>query len=121
MLRLVARYADGWNWWIAQHDTAREALQPVIDELDRACNEAGRDPASLRRTLDVYTIDPLNLAAEEQPNTIGKPISGTSDEIAETLLDIAALGFQEIRCDVYPKTERGIEAMAPIVDRVHAG
>ena len=58
MLRLTAQYADGWNWWATGRPDA-DRLTPIVTELDRACEAAGRDPATLRRSLDVYSVDPL--------------------------------------------------------------
>lgn len=115
MLRLVARYADGWNWWTSDHRSATETLRPIIEELERACDEVGRDPATIRRSLDLYVVDPLNRIDDESV------VTGTADEIGQTLLGLAELGFEEIRCDVYPRTVEGIEAMKDVVDLVHAG
>ena len=46
MLRLVARHADWWNvsW------TSIEEFRPQVEECERACEEIGRDPQTLRRT-----------------------------------------------------------------------
>ncbi len=116
MLRLVARYADGWNWWTTDHRSAMETLRPIVEELEGACAEVGRDPATLRRSLDLYAVDPLSRAGDDE-----SVLTGTAEEIGGALLAFAALGFDEIRCDVYPKTVEGIEAMKDIVDLVHAG
>ncbi len=116
MLRLVARYADCWNWWIADHRSAMETLRPIIEELERACGEVGRDPATLQRCLDLYTVDPRN-----RLGVLPSVVTGAAEEIGGTLLGFAALGFDEVRCDVYPKTVEGIEAMKEVVDLVHAG
>lgn len=121
MLRLVARFGDGWNWWVLDHATAADRLTPVIEELERACAEEGRDPATLLRTLDLYTVDPLNLAAADEATAIGSPLSGTPAQIAEVLLGLGDLGFHEVRCDLYPKTPAAVEAMAEVVELVHAG
>jgi alkanesulfonate monooxygenase SsuD/methylene tetrahydromethanopterin reductase-like flavin-dependent oxidoreductase (luciferase family) len=131
MLRLVARYADGWNWWTVDHRSAMETLRPIIEELERACGEVGRDPATLRRSLDLYTVVPLNRAgddesaltetAEEIDGMLPSVLTGTAEEIGGTILGFAALGFDEVRCDVSPKTVEGIEAMKKVVDLVHAG
>jgi hypothetical protein len=48
-------------------------------------------------------------------------VTGTSEEIAEHILSIGRLGFDEVRCDVYPKTPAAIAAMEPVVEAVHAG
>lgn len=129
MLRLVARYADGWNWWTLDHRSATETLRPIVEELERACDEVGRDPATLNRSLDFYTVAPLS--SGDESGALGKAddvdgmaptaLTGTAEEIGATLLGFAALGFDEIRCDVHPKTPEGIEAMREVVDLVHAG
>jgi alkanesulfonate monooxygenase SsuD/methylene tetrahydromethanopterin reductase-like flavin-dependent oxidoreductase (luciferase family) len=131
MLRLVAQYADCWNWWTTDHRSAMETLRPIIEELERACGEVGRDPATLRRSLDLYTVAPLNQVGDDESALTGTTeeidgmlpsvLTGTAEEIGGTLLGFTALGFDEIRCDVYPKTVEGIEAMKEIVDLVHAG
>lgn len=46
MLRLVARHADWWN----VSSTGIDAYRAYHAELERACDEIGRDPATVRRT-----------------------------------------------------------------------
>ncbi len=50
-----------------------------------------------------------------------KPVTGSSGEIAEFILSLGELGFDEVRCDVWPKSPEAIAAMQPVVDEVHAG
>ena len=118
MLRLAARYADEWNWWSWDETLVQltERLVPIVESLDRACDDERRDPASLKRTLDVYgvVIDDL-----DGNHGLENSISGSDDEIATRLLDCGALGFEEIRVDLWPKTLEAIEAMTAIVDAVH--
>jgi alkanesulfonate monooxygenase SsuD/methylene tetrahydromethanopterin reductase-like flavin-dependent oxidoreductase (luciferase family) len=53
LLRLVARYADGWNTcWVWTPADYRERL----DVLERACKAVDRDPATLWRTLGLYAL-----------------------------------------------------------------
>ena len=53
MLELVARHADGWNiGWAITADAYRERATV----LDRACERLNRDPASVTRTLGLYTL-----------------------------------------------------------------
>jgi alkanesulfonate monooxygenase SsuD/methylene tetrahydromethanopterin reductase-like flavin-dependent oxidoreductase (luciferase family) len=46
MLRLAARHADWWN----ASSSGIERYRRMAGELDRACAEVGRDPATVRRT-----------------------------------------------------------------------
>lgn len=119
MLRLAARYGDGWNWWSSGRPDL-DRLAPIVAELERACDEVRRDPSTLRRTLDVYSLDPLGRFAGPED-----PIGGTPAEIAETLLRFGELGFDEVRVNVFPVDSldalpRAIEALAEVVELVHA-
>jgi len=119
MLRLVARYADAWNWW-GWDETIDEIIgrvTPIVAELDQACVEAGRDGAELERTFDLYSIVPPGFPSDT--SAMSQPVSGSADEIAETLLSLRGLGIDEVRCDLTDKTDAGIEAMAPIVEVLH--
>ena len=45
MLRLTARHADWWN----VSSTSIEAYRDEVREFERACDDAGRDPSTVRR------------------------------------------------------------------------
>lgn len=123
MLALAARYGDAWNWWA--YDKTREELEdhlrPVLQQLDAACQTESRDPAGLERTLDLYTVipEPFRNRADDAP--MENSITGTPEEISEFILSLSDLGFDQVRCDVWPKRTEAVEAMRPVVDRVHAG
>jgi alkanesulfonate monooxygenase SsuD/methylene tetrahydromethanopterin reductase-like flavin-dependent oxidoreductase (luciferase family) len=53
LLRLVAERADGWNTcWAWTPD----AYQERLDCLNRACDQVGRDPSTVWRSLGLYTL-----------------------------------------------------------------
>ena len=53
LLKIAAEHADGWNTcWTWTPDAYRERLR-VFDD---ACTSAGRDPASMWRTLGLYAL-----------------------------------------------------------------
>lgn len=118
MLELVAAYGDAWNWWGWGEtlDQIRQRLTPIIGQLERACQAADRDPSTLDRTLDVYTVVPEGYTAEGL--AMDHPVTGTSEQIAEHLLELGELGFEEIRCDIWPKTAAAIESMREVVQLV---
>lgn len=120
MLGLVARYADQWNWW-AWDETLEEVrvrFEPILETLDAALEEEGRDPSTLGRTFDLYSVQAAGVEAE---HGMERPVGGSPEEIAEYILGLGALGFTEVRCDVWPKSVEAIEAMAPVVELVHRG
>jgi alkanesulfonate monooxygenase SsuD/methylene tetrahydromethanopterin reductase-like flavin-dependent oxidoreductase (luciferase family) len=46
MLRLTAKYADGWN----VSSTSIHRYRRLVEEFERACAEVGRDPSTVRRS-----------------------------------------------------------------------
>lgn len=83
VLRLVAEAADGWNTvWRATPEAYAERARA----LDRICGEVGRDPATVRRSLGLYTLvgsDGADLSARWralQEWTPGRALDGTSLE-----------------------------------------
>jgi alkanesulfonate monooxygenase SsuD/methylene tetrahydromethanopterin reductase-like flavin-dependent oxidoreductase (luciferase family) len=121
MLHLVAKYADAWNWWAWDESTTKikERMGSIVESLDAACEAADRDPATLARTLDLYSVTPPGFTSEGWP--MEQPVSGSAEEIANFLLELSDLGFSEIRCDLTRKRAEAVEAMAEVVELVHAG
>lgn len=124
MLRLAAKYGDEWNWWIAASDAAT-ALRPIVDELERACAEVDRDPGTLRRSLDIFSVEAPGTTGTEPVADGALLVSGDAEEVAGALLAFGELGFEEVRCNLRvppgePRTDT-IARMAEVVTRVHAG
>ena len=118
MLGLVARYADQWNWWAYDEsvDQIQVRFEPILETLGLALEESGRDPASLVRTVDLYSIVPPTIDADHE---LANPVKGSANQIAEFIFRLEEMGFAEVRCDLLPKTVDAIEAMAPVVELVH--
>ncbi|MGH7608333.1 MAG: LLM class F420-dependent oxidoreductase [Candidatus Dormibacteria bacterium] len=97
-LRIVARYADISNWFPGLDETRRK-----MEILDRYCEEAGRDPHSILRTvmqpclLAVDEAQAQRIKASVPPERLrasGNPV--TVDQAAERLqeyLDLGVGGF----------------------------
>jgi alkanesulfonate monooxygenase SsuD/methylene tetrahydromethanopterin reductase-like flavin-dependent oxidoreductase (luciferase family) len=121
MLGLAARYADAWNWWAYDETLAqiKERMGSILSELEKACAAEDRDPITLARTLDVYGLTPPGFSS--QGSGFDHPVSGTAEEIAGFILELGDLGFEEVRCDLAAKDTTAAEAMAPVVELVHAG
>ena len=121
-MRLVARYADEWNWWVGERDGLAR-LRELVAEMERACDEVGRDPGTLRRSLDVFSVA---VPGVPEPAADGNELqlAGSSDAIADALLAYGELGFAEVRVNLrvpsdVPRPD-AIAWMQEVVSRVHA-
>jgi alkanesulfonate monooxygenase SsuD/methylene tetrahydromethanopterin reductase-like flavin-dependent oxidoreductase (luciferase family) len=98
-LRTVARYADAWN--VAQVTPNQAANKIAV--LERWCDEVGRDPGEIERTLSlgpmVIRDDPADAVATVErikatnPSLTREVLTGSSAEIAAYCRAYAALGF----------------------------
>lgn len=123
MMRLAARVADGWNAWSPQPQTL-ETFRGLTDELASACDDVGRDPATLGRSIDVG-VDPHDLLGEPASGLSPFLVSGPAEAIAEQLLTFGELGIDEVRMLVWPdrpasEKPRAVEALAEVAALVHA-
>jgi alkanesulfonate monooxygenase SsuD/methylene tetrahydromethanopterin reductase-like flavin-dependent oxidoreductase (luciferase family) len=113
MLRLTARHADGWN----VSSTGIADYQALTVEMERACAETGRDPATVRRIWSSGCVcapteaEVAALAAprqrlgpefEYQP---GEDLIGTPAQIIEQMEPFIALGVDcfLLDCGGFPR------------------
>jgi alkanesulfonate monooxygenase SsuD/methylene tetrahydromethanopterin reductase-like flavin-dependent oxidoreductase (luciferase family) len=104
MLQLAAAWADAWNtaWFGAVDDRLRSHL----DGLRAACDAAGRDPTTIRRTVgirlhepDARTDDPTGIAAD-------------ADGLARLFDDLAALDIDDAIVWALSKSSAAIDRVA---------
>jgi alkanesulfonate monooxygenase SsuD/methylene tetrahydromethanopterin reductase-like flavin-dependent oxidoreductase (luciferase family) len=106
MLRLTARYADAWNSdWLA----TPEDILPMLAQLDGACADIGRDPASLIRTSSTrFTFD----ADADDPMLV----RGTPETMAATMHAYARLGMRQHLVSIDPRTPDNFERFAKVIE-----
>jgi alkanesulfonate monooxygenase SsuD/methylene tetrahydromethanopterin reductase-like flavin-dependent oxidoreductase (luciferase family) len=118
MLGLVAKYADTYDTDMLLNVDDTRAAQALFQIADDACEQAGRDPATLRRTSG------CSLGLEGFQDVIGGPPSpilhGSNDEIIAKLAAYAAIGVEHFTFWLHPWTMSSIERLAPIVAAAHA-
>ncbi|HET9671535.1 MAG TPA: LLM class flavin-dependent oxidoreductase [Actinomycetota bacterium] len=112
LLRMATTYADGWNvvWRIAP-----EAYAAKLDGVRRACERAGRDPATFRRSVGLYSLIGEDAAAARAAFERGRAaspgdamadddvdswradtLSGTPAEVLDRVAAFEALGVEEL-------------------------
>lgn len=105
MLRLIARHADWWNvsW------TGIEDFRFQVATCEKACNEVGRDSATLRRTWFGGCICAPTEAEVKTLNVIGMSSAnafvGTPEQILEQMQPFLDLGvdYFMFNCGGFPQ------------------
>ncbi|HEV3123825.1 MAG TPA: LLM class flavin-dependent oxidoreductase [Candidatus Dormibacteraeota bacterium] len=112
MIRLAARHADVWSGFATEGSHAA-GFVPLLDEVTRACDEVGRDPASIGRSVGVF-VEPTE-ATGAAASGVGEPIRGSAQKIAEAIAEFAAAGVTQVEMWPWPFSLNTVEALAPIV------
>ena len=112
MLRLTAKYAD---WWNASSSGLRR-YQRMSGELERACTEIGRDPASIRRTWgggiaiartqkQAEAVAGTRFSAQAENRDFG--FVGTPAQVIEQMRAFTDLGvdYFMLGCEGFPSLE----------------
>ena len=118
MLALLARYADLWNAYFTHTKNHPSGVAPLRAQVDAACREAGRDPASLGRTVAVF-VDMAPGRAESPPlpaHWSFEPLAGPPERLAEGLRAYAREGIGHVQLWLEPNTVASLEAFAPVLE-----
>jgi probable F420-dependent oxidoreductase len=104
MLSLLAAYGDIWNAWARQ---SLEELEKDRQKVDAAMEKAGRDPATVERTVSLLVDLPTATGrpSEEKPGL--KPRE--PEELAAHLTRYAEVGISHVQLMLDPNTPAGIE------------
>lgn len=109
MLRLTAELADHWNGGLR----VIEEVPAMLDALDVACREFGRDPATLTRSVEVLV---RTIAAGADTPAEEREIRGEPEAIAAELRRFGALGIDHLQVQLRPDSVEGIAAFAPVIE-----
>jgi alkanesulfonate monooxygenase SsuD/methylene tetrahydromethanopterin reductase-like flavin-dependent oxidoreductase (luciferase family) len=110
MLRLMAEHAHSWNGWLVRGGSKPEDIPPLREAVDAACEKAGRDPASIERTVTLW-IEP----GTEMKRDEGGPICGSPDEIVEQLHAFQREGITHIQVATRAPKPQTIEALGEVL------
>ena len=110
MLSLTARYADGWNGWLAYGRSQPDVIPPLRAKVDAACHAVGRDPATLSRSVGARVA----VLGRTVPGA--EPLTGSTKEIAAGLRAFADEGITHLQVALAPSSLEGIAAFAPVLE-----
>ena len=118
MLSIALPHVDMWNSWYTGFDNSPDRLRGLIQDVDRACEEVGRDPATVERTAAVYLQfehgEGRIAGSGERPAV--EPIKGSRVEMAETLSRFGEAGVSHLQAVLDPIDARSVEELAEVLD-----
>ena len=112
-MRLIAQYADVWNAWLLS--LGPDELPALHKLVDAACVQRHRDPSTLRRTLGVPVL--LDGPAMSWPGVV----SGSDEQIAESLRTIAGDRIDEIQLILFPTNPHTVQTIGRVLETVTNG
>ena len=118
MRALAARHADGWNAWLAFDDCSPGKTRPALEGLDDACRAAGRDPATLWRSVAVGVSLPGRRLTFGPWDINDAALRGSPEDIAESLRRFAALGVSHAQVYLGHITPEDIDAFTPVLEHL---
>jgi alkanesulfonate monooxygenase SsuD/methylene tetrahydromethanopterin reductase-like flavin-dependent oxidoreductase (luciferase family) len=115
MLSITLPHVQSWNAWFTWFGNSPEGYRPIRDQVDAACVAAGRDPATLERTVAVLVA--FSGARDGPQGNPARPhaaaISGEPDALEAALRAFAAEGIGHVQLVLDPITADSIRALAP--------
>ncbi len=111
--RLAVRYADIYSCYVVERPSVDE-VGPHLVALEAICAEQGRDPRSIGRSVGAWArpLDPVGTRADT--------LSGNAEQIADTIRQFREAGFTHVELMYLPGTMEALEALAPVVEAIHA-
>ena len=117
MMQLVARYADQWNAaWYGMPAEATELAERIARQR-AACEETGRDPATLTLTAGIFVVFPDLLAGGDGEEPPESAIRGDVDLVADALAGYEMHGVEHVIAHVWPRNAAAVTALARAAER----
>lgn len=110
---LAVRHGDIWSAF-ATTSSLPEAFKDMMDLVDKACEDQGRDAATLGRSVGVF-VEPTEVHVAEEIG-LGVPLAGSVDEIAERIHEFAAMGVTMLELIPSPNDEATAEALVAVLE-----
>lgn len=115
MLRIAAPHVDMWNTWHVWFDNRPEGLRPLIERLEEACGDVGRDPGEIEKTAAVYVQlarGEGRVAGSEDRPTV-EPI--VAEAVVETFAELDDMGIGHIQVVLDPIDAEAVRELGDIL------
>ncbi|MFM2105235.1 MAG: hypothetical protein RL338_267 [Chloroflexota bacterium] len=121
MLAITLPHVDAWNAWYAWFGNTPDGLRPILARLDEACVAAGRDPATLERTVALHIRLPGAVGRRSASDGDYEPIEGDAAAIAAAIAAFAPLGVGHVQLVLDPIDRASVESLAPVLEALDRG
>ena len=111
--RAAVRHADIYSCYIEERASVDE-VAPRLASLETICTELGRDPVTIGRSVGV-SVRPL-----EPTGFSPSALSGSANEIVDAVRAFRDAGFTQLELMAGPGTIEMLDALAPVVEAIHA-
>jgi alkanesulfonate monooxygenase SsuD/methylene tetrahydromethanopterin reductase-like flavin-dependent oxidoreductase (luciferase family) len=109
---LAVKHGDIWSAF-ATESSLPEAFSHMMDTVNQTCEDQGRDPSTLGRSVGVF-VEPTDAHFGEDLG-LGVPLTGSPEEIAERIRTFAEMGFTMLELVPLPDTDESAEALGEVL------
>ena len=122
MLQITMPHVDMWNGWFQWYGNRVDGLSSLLSKVDAACEQAGRDPAEVVRTVAVLVapLEPEGRPTHGEQGGRVDPVTGPPGQIAETLAGFAGVGIGHLQLVLDPITVETIELCGEVLTALDA-
>jgi alkanesulfonate monooxygenase SsuD/methylene tetrahydromethanopterin reductase-like flavin-dependent oxidoreductase (luciferase family) len=108
LLAATLPYVDAWNTWFNRFGNRAEGLSPLLTRVEAACERAGRDPATLVRSVCVL-VEVDGGSGERTAEPASPPLA--ADDVPAELQALVDAGVDEAILVLDPINERSIRSL----------
>ncbi len=118
MLRMTMPFVDLWNTWHTDFGNRPDGLPPLLEAVDAACADVGRDPGEVARTVALYVQLPGGrgrmAGSSERPQVEPVPLAALPQSLAE----LEGLGVAHVMLVLDPVDAASVEQVSKTLARV---
>jgi probable F420-dependent oxidoreductase len=114
MLAATLPHVDVWNTWFDSYGNSAAGFAELNEQITAAARDAGRDPGEVERSACVLVaVD--GATGQRWWGEDVEPVTGSADEIAAALRQLAEAGADEIIVVADPITEASIRELGAVL------
>ena len=117
-ITMAVTHGDCWSAF-ATTSSQPEAFTDMMGLVERTCEEVGRDPGSIGRSIGIAVAPPGRPATGFWED--GDPVMGSFDEIVDTLGRFTDMGVTRLEIMAVGDQISAIEELAPVVAALSEG